>query len=279
MAMADDILERTLITGAGGALAGYADFGVKKDHSSLDITDLKSVRRVFVEAQPRAVLHLAAATDMAKCEADPAYAYMVNSVGTYNLALVAREVGAHFVYVSTAGVFDGNEQGAYAEGDVPNPPNMYGHSKYLGELAVSGLLENYLIVRTCWVFGGGAENDKKFVGKIVAQLRNPEVKALRGTNDEIGMPTYGKDLMTSLKKLLSGNEKGVVHIANEGTASRYEVAKYIAGIIAPAVPVEGVPLSSFNLSMEITKNQSLSSRIGLMRPWQEALKEYLTNEW
>ncbi len=279
MAMADDILENTLITGAGGALAGYADFGIKKDHHSLDITDLAAVRKVFKEVQPRAILHLAAATDMGKCEADPAYAYMANAVGTYNLALAAREGGARFIYVSTAGVFDGEKKGAYTESDIPNPPNIYGHSKYLGEFAVSGLLENYVIVRTCWVFGGGAENDKKFVGKIVGKLRDPQTKVLKGTSDEIGMPTYGKDIMASLKKLLLGDEKGIVHIANEGVASRYEVAKYIAETLASTIPVESAMSSSFDLSMEITKNQSLSSRIGLMRPWQRALKEYLTKEW
>lgn len=277
--MADDILQKTLITGGGGALAGYADFGIAKGHDALDITDLASVRSAFADIQPRAVLHLAAATDLPKCETDPAYAYMANAVGTYNLALAARDVGARFIYISTAGVFDGGKIGAYSEEDIPNPPNVYGHSKYLGELAVRGLLENHLVVRTCWVFGGGAAKDKKFVGKIVAQLRNPETKTLKGVSDEIGMPTYGRDLMDLLKKLLQSEERGIVHAANSGAASRFDVATAIAKQIAPSIPVEAVPLSSFHPTIVITKNQNLSSRIGLMRPWQEALNEYLTKEW
>jgi dTDP-4-dehydrorhamnose reductase len=274
-----EILDRTIIVGGAGALGSYADFGVRKDRESLDVSNLASVRAVFKELEPKAVLHLAAETDAGKCEDDPAHACLVNAVGTYHVALAAREAGARMVYVSSAGVFGGDKIGAYGEDDLPDPPNVYGHSKYLGELAVRGLLENHLIVRPCWIFGGGAARDKKFVGKIMAQVRNPETKELRATGDEIGSPTYAKDLMGRLRELVQGDERGVVHVANAGGASRFEVAQFIAGIVAPNLPVASVPLALFNLKTKITKNQVLSSRIGLMRPWQEALREYLEKEW
>lgn len=277
--MNEDMLEKTLITGAGGALGSYADFGIRKDRDTLDITNIKNVFDVFRDVQPKAVIHLAAATDMGACEKDPGQAYLVNAAGTYHLALAAREVGARFIYVSSAGIFDGKKEGPYRETDTPNPPNIYGHSKYLGELAVRGLLEDYVIVRTCWIFGGGADKDKKFVGRIMAQLKDPAKTELKGTNDEIGSPTYGKDLMAALKTLVQGPERGILNVANTGGCSRYDVLKAIAAQVAPQVSTVPVPLSLFNPTVGITMNQVLAVRPGLMRPWEVALKGYLQNEW
>jgi len=113
--------------------------------------------------RPKVILHLAALTDLDYCEKNPAEAYLVNSVGTYNVALTAREVGAKLVYISTAGIFDGQKKGFYRESDLGNPQNHYGHSKYLGESAVQNILNDYIIARVCWMFGGGPTKDKKFV--------------------------------------------------------------------------------------------------------------------
>src|SRR5581483_1533910 len=98
------MLERTLITGSAGALGTYLDFGIKKDRKSLDITKKSQVDAVLDAEQPSVILHLAAMTDVAACEKNPAEAYSANAVGTYNLALGARRIGARMVYVSSAGV-------------------------------------------------------------------------------------------------------------------------------------------------------------------------------
>ena len=130
--------EEVLLSGANGMVGSYCDFGIKYGHE-LDVTNLRAVLEIGRQRMPKVIVHLAALTDLALCEKDPAQAYLVNAAGTYNMALLAREVGAKLVYVSTSGVFDGTKQDPYTPEDIPNPINIYGHSKYLGELAVQSL--------------------------------------------------------------------------------------------------------------------------------------------
>ncbi|MFA5387088.1 MAG: NAD(P)-dependent oxidoreductase [Candidatus Paceibacterota bacterium] len=269
--MAEDF-SKVLITGAEGVVGNYADFGVKTDRSSMDITSLDSVLSVCRQHKPTAIIHLAAATDLAKCESDPQYAYSINSIGTYNVALAAKEIGAKMVYVSTSGIFDGKKKIPYAEDDEPNPQNYYARSKHLGEVIVKEILKDYLIVRTCWVFGGGVQKDKKFVSRIIEQLSQPEIKAVV---DQIGSPTYAKDLMIGIKELIRRGETGIVHLANKGSCSRYELAKTIAEMISPEIKVKPVSSGYFK---SIGFLQSVSSRVDVMRPWHEALREYIEKE-
>mgnify|MGYP001610821118 FL=1 len=271
--------DKILITGANGMVGSYADFGIKTNRRSMDVTDLKEVLTICRKYKPQAIIHLAAETDVDRCERDPEYAYMINGIGTYHMALAAKELGAKLVYISTAGVFDGIKESPYNEEDEPNPQNYYGHSKFLGELAVKGMLENYLILRVCWVIGGGPEKDQKFVAKIINQIKNKDVKEIRAVNDQIGSPTFGKDLLAVIKILLQKDERGIFHVPNTGIVSRYDVAKFIIDSLRPEVKVIPVDSSYFNLDAKRTKNEGLASKINLMRPWQEALKEYLETEW
>lgn len=254
----------------------YADFGIKSDHRSLDVTDLKEVLRVCNTCKPQAIIHLAAETDVDRCERDPANAYLVNGIGTYHMALAAKELGIKMVYVSTAGTFDGAKKGSYTEEDESNPQNYYGRSKHLGELAVKEMLDDYIIARVCWMFGGGPKKDQKFVAKIIKQLDKPEIMAI---DDQIGSPTFGKDLMAAIKTLLAQNAIGVFNLANKGVCSRYEFAKEIVTILKPEVKVTPVKMSYFNLDAPRTFNEGLVSKVDIMRPWQSALKEYLETEW
>lgn len=269
---------KSLITGANGMVGSYVDFGVKTDRRMMDVTDLKEVLRVCREHKPRAIIHLAAETDVDRCERDPEYAYMTNGVGTYHMALAARELDAKLIYISTAGVFDGvkSEKEFYKEEDEPNPQNYYGRSKYLGELAVKGVLKNYIIARVCWMFGGGPEKDQKFTAKIIKQFNKEEIKAV---DDQIGSPTFGKDLINAVKKLIEEDAVGTFNLANKGICSRYEFAKEIVNILNPAIKVMPAKMADFNFDASRTFNEGLVSKVDLMRPWQEALREYLETEW
>lgn len=275
----NDILSETLITGAKGTVGGYVDFGIKIDHRSLEIEDAAQVFSVVRHYRPKAILHLAAETDIDRCEQSPAHAYSVNSVGTYHVAMAAREVGAKLIYVSTAGVFDGRKVGSYGEDDHPNPQNYYGHSKYLGELAAAGTVEDHLIIRICWMMGGGPGKDKKFVAKIVKQLNDPAVTKIKAVNDQFGSPTYAKDLINAIKILMRDDRRGIFHMPNSGTASRYDVAQSIASTLGYKKKVVPVGMSYFKLDAVRPVNEALSSREKLMRPWQEALQDYLESEW
>lgn len=269
-------IPKTLVTGAGGMVGSYIDFGVKTDRKTLDVTNLAHVMKIVKETRPKVILHLAAQTDLDYCEKNPSEAYYINAVGTYNMTLAARAVNAKLVYVSTAGIFDGTKKGFYTETDSGNPQNQYGHSKYVGELAVQSLLSDYIIARVCWMFGGGPAKDKKFIAKIIAQFDKPEIKAL---DDSWGSPTYGKDLVHALKQLVLKNARGVYHLGGEGRCSRYDVAKLIVETLKPGIAVTPVDSNYFKLTARRVANESLRSKVKLMRPWREALVEYLETEW
>ncbi len=266
---------KTLITGAAGMVGSYLEFGFKTDHATLDVTNLDKVLAVCRDYQPEVIIHLAAVTNVEACEKDPAMAYLINSVGTYNMGLAAKEVGAKLIYVSTDAVFDGRKGASYDETDVPNPTTYYSRSKYLGELAVAGMLKNYLIVRTAWVFGGGPTKDKKFVAKIIKQFKAGEISVV---TDQIGSPTFAKDLATALVKLIKGNEQGIVHLTNRGSCSRYEMAEAIVKILKPGLKVIATHSRTYDPDLP-PANFSLHSRLAPMRPWQDALTEYLNDEW
>lgn len=270
------ILDTTLITGADGMVGSYVDFGIKTDHKELDVTDLDQVMRVVKKRKPEAIIHLAAMTDVDACEREPQRAYLVNSIGTYHLALAAKSVGAKLVYISTAGVFDGEKKAPYSEKDAPHPQNVYGHSKYLGEIAVRQLLDNYIIARASWMFGGGQSRDKKFVAKIIGQLDQPAVKAV---NDKFGSPTFGKDIVAAVARLIVQNKKGLFHLSNTGRASRFDIAVEIVKFFDAKTKLVSVKGSFFDLPAKRVTNEAMSSQVSLMRPWREALREYLAMEW
>src|SRR3989344_2254070 len=147
--------DNVLTIGAGGMIGTYIDFGVRPSREECDITDEDLVARVVGERKPRAIIHLAGATDMARCEQEPAYAYELNVRGTYNVARVARAEGAVMVYASTSRVFRGDKTAPYGEGDVPEPDTHYGRTKHMGETNVPSLVPRHFMARTAGVFGGG----------------------------------------------------------------------------------------------------------------------------
>lgn len=258
-------------------VGGYADFGIKTTRRTLDVVDLGETLSIAEKYKPTAIIHLAAETDVDRCERDPQYAYAVNSLGTYHAATAAKRLGIKLAYVSTVGIFDGTKKGAYTENDIPNPINYYGRSKYAGELMVRGMLKDYLIARVCWMFGGGPEKDQKFVAKIIRQIKGgKEIKAVR---DQVGSPTFGKDLIGAIKNLLVRDARGIVNLANKGICSRYDVAREIIGVLSPRTKVVPVGLDFFGDQAPRTKNEGLRSTTTLMRPWRAALREYLDTEW
>lgn len=253
-------------------IGSYLAGGIRTNRESLDVSNLESVLRVCKQEKPEAIIHLAAFNDLAAAERDPAPAYLVNAVGTYHMALAAREVGAKLLYVSTSGVFDGTKEGPYLPSDTPNPVNVYGHTKYLGELAVQGTLTDFLIVRTSWVFGGGQEKDKKFVGKLLRE----KPSSVRAVGNRHGSPTYAKDFAEALWALLEKGECGIVHVGG-GIATRFEVAQEVAKFL-PGMQVEEARAEDFPAAYQSGPNESMEES-PLMRPWREGLADYVYLEW
>ena len=225
-----------LITGCGGMLgeAVYSQFkGRCKVYATdidlnepwlerLDVASKKEVDRYFQKIEPDYILHLAALTDMEYCELHPEEARAVNTQGVENLAFYARKHDIPFVYISTAGIFDGTKE-KYFEHDVPNPQSVYGKSKYAGEL-IARSVNKSIVIRAGWMMGGGPKKDKKFVNKIIKQIRTG-TRELAVVDDKLGTPCYTYDLAKVMGYLLDHRFYGLYHGACEGGGSRYDIAK------------------------------------------------------
>ncbi|MDP3901390.1 MAG: NAD(P)-dependent oxidoreductase [bacterium] len=270
-------LNKIITTGADGMAGSYVDFGIKTGRRQLDVTNLEQVVKFVKNYSPKAIIHLAAETNVDLCEQKPERAYLINSIGAYNVAMASKMVGSKLIYVSTNAVFNGDKKSAYIETDQPDPQSIYGRSKYIGELVISSLLKDYIIIRTCWLFGGGLARDHKFVTKIIQQLKNLEIKAI---NDQYGSPTFCKDLVTVIKRLIEDDERGLFHVVNGGSCSRYDIAREIVAHFKSSAKIIPVSSSFFGTNKLVIANGSLtSSKVIGMRTWQEALREYLETEW
>lgn len=269
---------KVLTTGAYGMIGAYIDFGLRPEKSALDILSEDDVLQYVKTHRPDTIVHLAAATDTQKCEGDPLYAYELNVRGTYNIARAARAVDAVMVYVSTSRVFKGDQETPYAENDIPEPTTQYGRTKYIGELITAAMVPRSIIARTAWVFGGGPTRDNKFFGTIIRKIleSDGEVVALQ---DVHGSPTYGKDFIQAVMHLVTEKMYGTYHVTNAGPATRLDIARAVAERIGSNKVVRAVDRDFFPGGTMLPTNESISSTHCILRPWQDALAEYLLNEW
>jgi len=249
----------------------------------LDVRDYTEVDEVIERSRPDLVLHLAAETDLETCESDPDHAYRTNTVGTHNAAVACAGRDLPLVYISTAGVFDGEKQdGPYDEFDLPRPINVYGRSKYEGELLVLRLVPRHFVIRAGWMVGG-IGRDHKFVAKIVEQLR-AGATTIRAVTDKLGTPTYTEDFARNMLELIATPFYGRYHMACLGEGSRYDVALEIVQFYGRD-DVRVVPVTSEAFAneypaprprSEMMRNYMLELRgMNRMRPWREALRDYL----
>lgn len=287
------MIKKAMVTGANGMLAAAfcpllkkhdyvvysTDIAIDGDMFKLDIRDVKEMARFADENRPDIVFHLAAETDVDKCELNPDHAYETNSKGTENIALLCRRLDIPMVYISTGAVFDGDKQGGYTELDKPNPISVYGKSKLKAEEMVSSILSKYYIVRAGWMIGG-YNKDKKFAWKII-QLLNTK-KEISVVIDKIGSPTFTKDFSLGIIGIISTGKYGIYHCVNKGVCTRFDIAEKIAEYLRKTdVVIKPVASDAFLLPAPRGRSEALLNyKLSLMgmdnaRPWQEALKEYV----
>lgn len=283
-----------LVTGAAGMVGSYVRQVFHDWHLTLtdwvdgslclDIRDPGAVMRLVEEARPDFVMHLAAATDVDRCEQDPDWAFHVNALGTQNVALACQMHSVPLIYLSTAAVFSGDKMDPYNEFDPTKPANTYGHSKLGGEQIISTLLQRYYIVRAGWMIGGGKEKDKKFIGKLVRLILEGRTE-LSVVDDKVGSPTYAKDLLEGIRSLIESGYYGLYHMVNRGCGSRYEIALALRDALQrPDVSI--VPVSSEFFPLPAPRGRSEALRnlklelLGLdqMRPWEDAVRAYVVDE-
>jgi len=290
---------KILVTGAAGML-GYALCPIlrKRGHlvfatdiqllsreiEELDVRNLQAVDDYCKRNRPNAVMHLAAETNLELCEEDISHAYTTNTIGARNLAWVCRDLDIPLQYVSSIGVFDGTKVEPYNENDIPNPINVYGRTKWAGEIIVESVLRKYFIVRAGWMIGGG-EREKKFVALIIQQIRNGSCK-IQVVTDKIGTPTYNVDFSRGLMWLIESEQYGVYNLSSGATVSRYQVAQKILQILGRNdIELVGITSDSQYIRENFPTARSRSEvmrsvktgSLGLncMRPWDIALEEYL----
>lgn len=249
----------------------------------LDVRDYQTLREAFEKLKPDLVLHLAAETDLEFCEANAETAIDVNCDATAEIARLCKEFDATLVYISTAGVFDGTKEGYYTEEDPPNPIMIYGQTKYDGEQHVRAICDKYYVIRAGWMVGGGPQNDHKFINKILEQIL-ADKKVIYAVTDKWGTPTYTDDFSRNLLSLLDSRQYGTYHMVCEGSGSRFDVAKKLLEICKrDDIKLEPVDSDFFKEDYfvprppsEMMTNENLR-KLGLnqMRPWQEALEDYI----
>lgn len=279
-------MKRVLVVGSEGMLGhellrafgrGYEVIGVDKEE--VDITRLGATRSVIKDISPSVIINAAGYTDVDGCEKKMRKAFAVNGLGSRNLARISGEMGIKLVYISTDYIFDGEKNTPYRETDPPNPLNIYGESKLMGERYVEELLDDYLIVRTQWLYGPHGRN---FVETILALAK--ERDTIEVVHDQKGCPTYTADLSKAIVHLVRKDLRGVFHVSNHGSCSWYEFALESLRL-ARISNVKIIPISSLELNRpakrprySVFSCQRLLEEAGFeMRPWQVALKDYFAH--
>lgn len=275
---------RVLVTGVKGQLGhdvmnelakrGYEGIGV--DVEEMDITDAAAVEKVMRDAGADRVVHCAAWTAVDAAEDQVELCRKVNALGTENIARMCKELDLPMVYLSTDYVFDGEGTRPWEPDDERHPLNVYGQTKYEGELAVEKYLEKYFIVRIAWVFG---VNGKNFIKTMLKLSENHDTITV--VNDQIGSPTYTYDLARLLVDMLETDRYGRYHATNEGLCSWFEFAQEIFRQAGRDVKV--LPVSSDEYPAKAKRphnsrmNKDKLEEMGFKRlpSWQDALSRYL----
>ncbi|MEX2465538.1 MAG: dTDP-4-dehydrorhamnose reductase [Gemmatimonadota bacterium] len=285
-------MTRLLVTGAAGLLGTEVVAAAERrgytvepaTRADLDVTDLDAVRAGLgdrpVERRLEAVLHCAAYTAVDGAEAEPELAARVNGDGTAHVARAAAEAGARLVHVSTDYVFDGERRTPYRPDDPPRPRSVYGRTKLAGERAALASAPSALVVRTSWLYGAGGRN---FVTAMLERGRtDASPSPLRVVDDQLGRPTWARNVAEGMLDLLERRVRGVWHVADGGEATWLDLAREayrLCGIDTALEPTTteawGAPAPRPAYSvLDLTGTEALLGRERMH--WREALRRYLT---
>lgn len=275
---------KVLVTGVKGQL-GYdvvnelnkrGHVAIGTDIEEMDITDAASVDKVIKENTPDAVIHCAAYTAVDAAEDNVELCRKINADGTQNIANVCKELDIKMIYISTDYVFDGEGERPWEPDDERTPLNVYGQTKYEGELAVQNTLDKFFIVRIAWVFG---VNGKNFIKTMLNLGKTRD--SLTVVNDQFGSPTYTYDLARLLVDMVETDKYGIYHATNEGICTWYEFACEIFRQAGMNVKVSPVLASEYPAKAKRPSNSRMSKEkltengFEKLPTWQDALGRYL----
>ena len=279
---------RVLVTGAKGQLGTDVMAELKSNNieavgiyrEELDIVDAKACEEFFDKANAEkridAVIHCAAYTAVDKAEDEQELSYNINALGTKNIATACKKFDMKLMYISTDYVFNGQGERPWEPDDERQPLNVYGKTKYEGELFVEEIAKKYFIVRIAWVFGIAGNNFIKTMLKLAK-----ERDSLTVVDDQIGSPTYTADLSKLLVSMIQTDKYGRYHATNEGYCSWYEFAKEIFKVAGVTINVAAVDSSAYPAKAKRPANSRMEKKkldeMGFKRlpSWQDATRRYI----
>jgi dTDP-4-dehydrorhamnose reductase len=291
--------KKIYIAGCGGMLGEAFYFQFKDDHiikctdkdvnapwlSFLDFRDFDAYKKDVTDFNPDYLFHLGAYTDLEFCELNPDETYKTNTLSVENAVYIANQLDIPVLYISTAGIFDGTKE-LYDDWDQPNPLGVYARSKYMGERYVVENAKRFLVCRAGWMMGAGPAKDKKFIQKLMKQLKEGR-NELFIVDDKDGTPTFTHDFARNVKALIQKEYWGLYNMVCGGQTSRFEVAKELLEILKIKDKVKLTAVSSDYFKdiyfaqrppCERLMNRKLNIRnLNLMRDWKVALREYIEN--
>lgn len=277
---------KVLVTGANGQLGYDVVKELQKQNiecygasrQDFDIVDFEATENFIKNYMPDAVIHCAAYTAVDKAEDEQGLCYLVNASATENIAKICKKINAKMLYISTDYVFDGTKDGFYEVDDEPNPINVYGKTKLLGEEAVQKILDKYFVVRISWVFG---EHGNNFV-KTMLRL-GKEHKEINVVADQYGSPTYTADLAPLVVEMIQTDKYGIYHATNEGVCTWAEFAEEIFKIAGMNVKVNHITTAEYPTRAKRPMNSKLGKEklefkgFRLLKNWKEVIKEFIIN--
>ena len=275
---------RILVTGVKGQLGydvvqegkkrGLGIFGT--DVHNMDITNSVQVEEMINGYKPDVIIHCAAYTAVDSAEDNRERCYKINVDGTRNIAAVCGKLNIPLMYFSTDYIFDGQGVNFWRENDLKQPLNVYGQTKYEGELVVQELVQKYFILRISWVFGVNGNNFIKTMLRL-----GKERGAVGVVADQIGSPTYTYDLAKLIFDMIQTDKYGVYHVTNDGLCSWYEFACEIfkqAGMDVKITPLttDQYPAKAVRpFNSRMSKDKLRNAGFQMLPSWQDALKRYL----
>jgi dTDP-4-dehydrorhamnose reductase len=292
-------MKKIYIAGCGGMLgeAFYAQFkneyevkctdkDINEDWLSyLDFRDFEAYKNDVLTFKPDYLFHLGAYTDLEFCEENADDTYATNTLAVENAVYLANELNIPLLYISTAGIFDGQKD-MYDDWDLPNPLGVYARSKYMGERFVVENAQKHLVCRAGWMMGAGPKKDKKFIQKLMKQLKEGK-KELFIVNDKDGTPTYTHDFAKTVKELIQKEYWGLYNMVCGGQTGRLEVAEELVKVLNldKEVIITAVSSDYFKDTYYAERppserliNKKLNLRgVNKMRDWRISLKEYIAS--
>jgi len=290
-------MKKIYIAGCGGMLGEAFHKQFKSDYvvkctdkdvnaewlSFLDFRNFESYKHDVFEFEPDYLFHLGAYTDLEYCEQNPDDTYLTNTTSVENAVYISNQLDIPMLYISTAGIYDGKKE-YYDDFDTPNPLGVYARAKYMGERFVIENANRYLICRAGWMMGAGPNKDKKFIQKLMKQLKEGK-KELFIVNDKDGTPTYTQDFAKNVKLLLEKEYWGLYNMVCGGQTSRLEVATELLKILKLDSKIKITEVGSDYFSKEYFADRPPCERLvnikldlrklNIMRDWRVALREYV----